>query len=142
MAKTTDTFLFLRQQKSIVWESDAQTALEIFRFQSNSSIDDVTWISADVFETSSPDETIKIRQLGREEYLKRFKHKVMKGMNQSTESTSYSHHIARRVFYPLERGRWSTGQLRPGQIHQGDAQWNQVHQLLQPFSYFLFDRFG
>ena len=62
-------------------------------------------------------------------------------MNRSAESTSYSHHIGRCTFSPVERARWSTGQLLP-RIHQGDARWNDVPQLLQFLSSFAFGRFG
>ena len=50
-----------------------------------------------------------------------------KWMNQSAESTSYSRHIGRCMFSPVERGRWSTGQLLPRRIHQGDADWNDAN---------------
>ncbi len=40
-------------------------------------------------------------------------------MNESIESITYSHPIARCAVSPLERGRRSTSQLRSGQIHQG-----------------------
>ena len=63
-------------------------------------------------------------------------------MNQSVESKSYSRHIAYCEFSPLECGRWSTVQLLRRRIRQGDAHWNDVHQLLQHFSSFAFDRFG
>ena len=65
-----------------------------------------------------------------------------KWMNQSTESTSYSRQLGQCEFSHLERGRWSTGQLLRGRIHQCDDHWNHVHQLLQQFSSFAFDRFG
>jgi WD40 repeat protein len=63
-------------------------------------------------------------------------------MNRSTESTSYSRHTGRGTFSPVECGRLSTGQLLLRRIHHGDSHWKDVHQLLQQFSSFAFDRFG
>jgi hypothetical protein len=63
-------------------------------------------------------------------------------MNRLTESTPYSHHVGWCTFSPVVRGRLSTGQLLRRRIDQGDAELNDVNQLLQHFSSFVFDRFG
>ncbi len=46
------------------------------------------------------------------------------------------------MFCPVERGRWSTGQLLHQRIRQGDALFNDVHHPLQFLSSFAFGRFG